>query len=148
MKRITLVLTCIIATLVILVVGFILINLENKIVELQDQIVGLEEYVEGMEGLQSEIDFMLNPRIVTKLGVSDVRTDPYRLYVDGFVCNCGFETAYNCGLKITLFRNRQVVEEEVIYVGTLENGDFVKVSKDIHYDGSRLTNWNITPIFD
>ncbi|MCJ7713703.1 hypothetical protein MUO66_04520 [Candidatus Bathyarchaeota archaeon] len=148
MKRKTLTMAFIIMLLVILVTINILINLQNTVVDLQNQIVGLEEYVEDIEDLQNEINFMLTPKIMTNLGVSDVRTDPHRLYIDGFVCNCGFETAYNCGLKVTLFRNREVVEETIIDLLTVENGKYVKLSKDIHYTGDRLTHWTIIPIFD
>ncbi len=91
---------------------------------------------------------MINPKIVTKLGVSDVRVDPYRLYVDGFVSNAGYETAYHCSLNVKLFRNSVIVKETSIDLFSLENGEFVKVSEDIHYNGDQLTHWTITPLFD
>ena len=91
MKRIAIAIVFIIMFLVILITTTTLISLQDEVVNLQNQIVGLEEYVEDLEDLRSKINFMINPRIVTKLGVSDVRTDPYRLYIDGFVSNCGYE---------------------------------------------------------
>lgn len=145
MKRKALALTCIIATLVILAMVTTLINLENKVAELQNQIVGLEEQTED---LQKKINFLLNPKIVTNLGVSDVRREPYRLYIDGHAGNYGFETAYNCRLNVTLLRGREVVEETLIWLGTIEGGEYVKVNENIHYTGDKLTHWTITPIFD
>ena len=148
MKRVALAIVFIIMLLVILTTTTTLISLQDEVVNLQNQIVGLEEYVEDIEDLQNEINFMLTPKIVTNLGVSDVRTDPPRLYINGFVCNCGFETAYNCGLKVTLFRYREVVEETIFDLFTVENGEYIEVSRDIHYNGDRLTHWTIIPIFD
>ena len=100
---------------------------KQDVVNLQNQLVEMEEYVEELEDLQSKINFMLNPRIVTMLGVSQVRDDPYRLYIDGFVNNSGFETAYNCSLIVTLYRHSVVVEKTSIDLFSLENGEFVKV---------------------
>ena len=148
MKRIAVVIVFIIMLLIILITTTTLISLQDEVAVLQNQIVGLEEYVEVLDDLQSKINFMINPRIVTKLGVSDVRVDPYRLYIDGFVSNCGYETAYHCSLKVTLFRNNVFVKEASIDLFSLENGEFVKVSEDIHYNGDQLTHWTITPLFD
>jgi len=148
MKRIALAIVFVIMLLIILFTTTTLRSLQDEVVNLQNQIVGLEEYVEDLEDLQSKINFMINPKLVTKLGVSDVRTDPYRLYIDGFVSNAGYETAYNCSLKVTLFRNNVVVKETSIDLFSLENGEFVKVSEDIHYTGDKLTHWTVAPVFD
>jgi len=148
MKRIVVSLVFIILLLIILITTTTLISKQAEVVNLQDQIVGLEEYFEALEDLQSKINFMINPRIVTKLGVSEVRVDPYRLYIDGFVSNAGYERAYHCSLKVTLFRNNVIVKEASIDLFSLENGEFVKVSEDIHYNGDMLTRWTISPVFD
>lgn len=148
MKKIVLALLPIILILIILITTYSLINKQNEVVSLENQLVDLKESIEELEDLKNKINFMLNPRIVTNLGSSDVRTDPYRLYIDGYVINCGFETAYNCSLKVTLFRNRLVVKEAVIDLLSIENGDFIRVMKDIHYNGDPLTHWTIDPAFD
>ena len=148
MKIKTVAIVTVILVLVILIPSYSLINLQNKVVNLENQIVDLDEYIEELEELQNKINFMLNPRVVTSLGVSDVRTEPYRLYIDGVVSNCGFETAYNCSLKVTLFRSRVVIKEVFIDLLSIENGEFVRVIEDIHYAGDPLTYWTIIPIFD
>lgn len=145
MKRKALALACIIGTSVIFGISIVHSNLENKVIELQKQISDLEEHIKDF---QNKINFLLNPKIVTNLGVSDVRREPYRLYIDGHAGNYGFETAYNCNLNVTLLRGREVVEEILIWLGTIEGGEYVKVNENIHYTGDKLTHWTITPLFD
>jgi hypothetical protein len=148
MKRRALVLTSILSIFVIIkVVGLVTVfyNLENKLEEQHKQISSLEEQTED---LQKKINFLLNPKIVTNLGVSDVRREPYRLFIDGHAGNYGFETAFNCCLQVTLFRGSKVVEETSIWLGTIEGGEYVKVRENIHYIGDPLTHWTIDPVFD
>jgi hypothetical protein len=145
MKRKTIAFACFFGTLAILAIAVVLINIENKVLNLQNQIVGLEEQAED---IQKKINFLLNPKIVTNLGVTDVRREPYRLYIDGHAGNYGFETAYDCSLEVVLFRGSKVVEETSIWWGTVEGGEYVKVIENIHYFGDKLTHWTITPVFD
>ena len=145
-----------IALISILLIGSITINtyfaahwilnahepIQTRIINLQKQLVTLEEQTAF---LQNNFNLLKNPYIITSLGVSDVREEPYRLYIAGRVGNYGFYPAQNVSLHVTMFRNSQVIKKTRIYIGSIEGGSSVYVTENIRYTGSNLTNWTITP---
>ncbi len=54
-------------------------NIKNQLTNLEEKIIFL----------QNNFNQLKDPKIVTNLGVSDVRTEPYRLYIAGQVGNYG-----------------------------------------------------------
>ena len=148
-----------IALISILLIGSIIINtyfatqwilnadepLQKKVINLQNQLSTLEEQITL---LQNNFNQLKNPNIITSLGVSDVREEPYRLYIAGRVGNYGFNTAYNVSLNVTLFRNNLIVKKTIIDIGSIDGGSSVYLIENIRYTGSNLSNWTITPQYN
>lgn len=119
--------------------------LKKRMINLQNQIQTIEEQIAF---LQKNFNQLKNPNIITSLGVSDVREEPYRLYIAGRVGNYGFYPAHNISLLVTMFRNNQIVKKTRIDIGSIDGGSSVYVTENIRYIGSNLTNWTITPQYD
>ena len=148
-----------IALISILLIGSIIINthfttqwilnaeepLQIKVINLQNQLATLGEEITV---LQNNFNQLKNPNIITSLGVSDVREEPYRLYIAGRVGNYGFNTAYNVSLHVTLFRNNLIVKKTIIDIGSIDGGSSVYLTENIRYTGSNLSNWTITPQYN
>ena len=111
---------------------------EGQIADLQNQI----------SALQNKINRLTASRLITRLGSTDQRPYPTTTYVHiiGSVWNVGTTPAYNCTLHVILYRGHTyVVEDTYIRLGTIKGEAFADVDTKIHYEGSELTSWSITP---
>ena len=110
---------------------------EGQIADLQNQI----------SALQNEVDSLKASKIVTRLGASDQKpwlaTD--YLSVSGSVWNVGTNAAYNCKLRVILYQGQTVAKDTYINLGTINGEAYVDVDEKVYYEGSALTDWNITP---
>ncbi len=143
-----------------------LTTLESQALTLPNKIIGLQtenfELRNEIENLQQRIDEESQPipngtpKIVTRLGTTDVRTTPapghpwsgiIRFYISGEVWNVGTGPARNCRLHVTLYQGNIIANETYIELGTIAAGYYKDVSENIYYDGTALTNWTINPEF-
>ena len=130
-------------------------GVQKQIDEFRRQVADLQSEKASLQGqLETQQSGGSSPRIVTRLGVRDVRDSPYtnhpwsgriRLYVSGEVWNVGQVPAYNCRLHVVLFQGATVANDTYVVLGTIEPGSFVDVSADVYYVGDALTSWNVTP---
>ena len=146
-------------------------NLETQIATLENQIADLSNQANSLQtektnlqsenlAIQNHIDQVRKtgaPKIVTRLGATDVRQSPaaghpwsgvIRLYIGGEVWNVGTGPALNCGLRVTLYQGNIVANETYVKLGTINAGSYTDVKADIYYAGIALTNWTIIPEFD
>lgn len=131
--------------------------LESQLVTVQDQLRSLQDENENLqrenENLKHQLYYEREPFLVTRLGVSDVLYNPQyrgrslvpRLYIQGEVWNVGDKEAYNCSLHVILYQGSVVANETLIELGNIKPWCYVKVDRNIYYEGERLTNWTITP---
>ena len=119
-----------------------------KIAELQNEKANLQDQ------LQTQQNGAGTPRLVTRLGVKDIRASPYvnhpwsgriRFFVSGEVWNVGRVPGYNCTLHVVLYQGTNVANDTKVMLGTIKPGAFVDVSADVYYEGDELTSWNVTP---
>jgi hypothetical protein len=126
-------------------------SLKQQVDDLRSQAANLQS---EKANLQNQLNQTKAPKIITRLGVTDVRSSPaaghpwsgrIRLYVAGEVWNVGTVAALNCSLHITLYQADVVANETCIELGTIAEGSWKVVAVDIYYEGSALTNWTIIP---
>ena len=105
----------------------------------------------GSEGriadLQNEIDSLKASKLVTRLGASDQKPllATNYLQVTGAVWNVGTNTAHNCRLHVIIYQGQTVAKDTYINLGTINGEGYVDVNEKVYYEGSALTDWNITP---
>lgn len=104
--------------------------------------------------LQSQLNQTKAPKLVTRLGATDVRTNvtghpipDFRLYIEGEVWNVGTAVAQKCRLWVTLYQGDVVAKYDYIDLGTIACGSWKDVATNVQYQGVELTNWTITPEF-
>ena len=123
-------------------------DLQNQVADLQTKKASLENQ------LQTQQSSANSPKLVTRLGLKDVRASPYanhpwsgniRFYLSGEVWNVGQIPAYNCRLHVVLYQGATVANDTFVMLGTIKPGTFVDVSANIYYVGEALTSWNVTP---
>jgi hypothetical protein len=138
-----------------------LANLENQTANLQNQRDCLESENSKLQdenaAIQNQIDQIRltgPPKIVTRLGATDVRSTPaeghpwsgvIRFYISGEVWNLGTGSALDCRLHVTLYQGETVANNTYVELGTINAGTYVDVAADIYYSGEALTNWTIIP---
>jgi hypothetical protein len=133
-------------------------DLENEIIKLQNLSNSLQNenaILQNENGkIQSKIDAGGSPKIVTRLGATDVRQSPapghpwsgqIRLYVSGEVWNVGTVPAQDCKLHVTLYHGYIAANETYIELGKINVGSWADVAANINYSGDPLTNWTIIP---
>jgi len=123
-------------------------DFKNQVADLQTKKASLENQ------LQTQQSSANSPKLVTRLGLKDVRASPYanhpwsgniRFYLSGEVWNVGQIPAYNCRLHVVLYQGATVANDTFVMLGTIKPGTFVDVSANIYYVGEALTSWNVTP---
>ena len=128
-------------------------GLQKQAADLRNQINNLQS---EKANLQNQLSQAGAPKIVTRLGVKDVRSTPaeghpwsgrIRLYVAGEVWNVGTNAAQNCRLHVTLYQGDVVANDTYIELGTIADGSWKDVATDIYYEGVALTNWTIMSEF-
>lgn len=130
-------------------------GVQRQIVDFKSQIADLQyEKASLQDQLQTQQSRAGSPRLVTRLGVKDIRASPYvnhpwsgriRFFVSGEVWNVGRVPGYNCTLHIVLYQGTNVANDTKVILGTIKPGSFVDVSADMYYEGTALTSWNVTP---
>jgi regulator of replication initiation timing len=136
-------------------------NLENQTAYLQNQTDSLQSENSKLQdenaAVQNQIDQVRlsgAPRIVTRLGATDVRSTPaeghpwsgvIRFYISGEVWNIGTGSARDCRLHVMLYQGETVANDTYVELGTINAGTYVDVAEDIYYFGETLTNWTIIP---
>jgi regulator of replication initiation timing len=136
-------------------------NLENQTAYLQNQTDSLQSENSKLQdenaAIQNQIDQVRltgAPKIVTRLGATDVRSTPaaghpwsgvIRFYISGEVWNLGTGSARDCRLHVTLYQGDNVANDTYVELGTINAGSYVDVAANIYYSGEALTNWAIIP---
>lgn len=117
--------------------------------ELNDREAEVELLKARVAELQSRLEAFKGGKLVmVNLKGEDTRPllgNPY-LRVYGAVCNVGFETAYNCRLRVYAYQTGGVVAVDTyVILGDVEAGAWKNVDVKIYYSGGALVNWTITP---
>jgi regulator of replication initiation timing len=130
-------------------------NLSNQTDNLQAENAYLQTENADLENQLSHIPVPKTaPKILTRLGTSDVRSSPFeghpwsgviRFYISDEVWNVGTADAHDCRLHVTLYQVDAVANDSYIDLGTVEAGSYVEVSSNIYYSGEPLTSWTIIP---
>jgi TolA-binding protein len=136
-------------------------DIENQTANLQSQIVSIQsensKLHEENAAIQKKIDQIRlkgAPKIVTKLGATDVRSTPaeghpwsgvIRFYISGEVWNIGTGAANECRLHVTLYQGNIVANDTYIEIGAIDAGTYSQVAANIYYNGVALTDWTIIP---
>lgn len=130
-------------------------NLSNQTDNLQAENAYLQTENADLESQLSRIPVpQTAPKILTRLGTSDVRSSPFeghpwsgviRFYISGEVWNVGTADAHECRLHVTLYQVDAVANDSYIDLGTVEAGSYVEVDSNIYYSGNALTSWTIVP---
>jgi len=136
-------------------------NLENQTGNLQNQTDSLQSENAHIQdenaAIQNQIDQIRQtgaPKIVTRLGATDVRSTPaaghpwsgvIRFYISGEVWNMGTGAAKDCKLHVTLYQGDSVANDTYVEIGTINAGTYADVAANIYYTGEALTNWTIIP---
>jgi hypothetical protein len=135
-----------------------ILSLQSEIETLDEQVSNLQDQVETQQNqivnLQNQLA-SLNPastaaRVINVgLGARDENdpSEPY-LYVSGYVCNVGSETAYNVRLHVTAYRGSvEVINSYYHIADSLEKEDSEYVEAEFYYSGPELTqnSWTMTP---
>ena len=104
----------------------------------------------GSEALQNEIDGLKASKLVTRLGATDNRPllGTKNLFVQGSIWNVGTNSAQNCRLHVVMYQGQTVAEDTYINLGTINGESYTEISENVYYEGSALTDWNITPEWD
>ena len=135
-----------------------ILNLESQIVTLQDQVSSLQNQVESQQNeildLQNQLSggtLASTAARVINVGVGardeNSPSEPY-LYVSGYVCNVGSETAYNVKLHVTAYRDSvEVINGYYDIAELLVKEDSKYVEARFYYSGPALTfgSWTMTP---
>jgi cell division protein FtsB len=130
-----------------------ILSLQNEVDDLEEQVTDLQDQVEAQQNqilsLQNQLVSTAARVINVGLGARDDRTNPNDpfLYVSGYVCNIGAETAYNVRLHVTAYRGSERVIDSYYNIGTIAREDSRSVEAKFDYDGSALNadSWKMTP---
>jgi TolA-binding protein len=135
-----------------------LASIESQLENLHNQINSLENDNSNLQNenanIQSQINHGGTPKIVTRIGATDVRQSPatghpwsgqIRLYLSGEVWNVGSGIARNVRLHVTLYQGDAVANETYIELDTINAGSWADAASNIYYVGDALTNWTIIP---
>ena len=143
-------------------------NLETQITSLENQTANLRNQTDSLQSensklqnenaaIQNQIDQIRQtglPKIVTRLGATDVRSTPaaghpwsgvIRFYISGEVWNMGTGAAKDCKLHVTIYQGNTVANDTYVEIGTINAGSYTDVAANIYYTGEALTNWTIIP---
>ena len=97
----------------------------SQVADLQSEKASLQNQLQTQQGKANP------PKLVTRLGVKDVRASPYanhpwsgniRFFVSGEVWNVGQVPAYNCTLHVVLHQGATVANDTYVTLGTIKPG--------------------------
>jgi hypothetical protein len=127
-------------------------TLEGQVSDLQDQVEAQQNQIANLENqLASMTPASTAARVINVgLGARDERFNPDEpyLYVSGYVCNVGSETAYNVRLHVTAYRGSvEVINSYYDIVSSLGREDSEHIEAKFYYSGPELTpnSWTMTP---
>jgi TolA-binding protein len=142
-------------------------DLESQIVNLTAQIDVLQQQINNSQSiivdlqtqnvnLTNQLNQINNPRLITQLGITDVREPEMRpnippndyLLIEGRVEILGNKPAYHCLLKVTAYQGSNIAISTNIQLGsgTMNPGAYVDVSVKLPYQGDyALTHWDVIP---
>jgi hypothetical protein len=133
-------------------------SVQKQADDFRSQLASLQSEKASLQSqLQTQQSRANSPKLVSRLGVKDVRASPYpnhpwsgriRFYVSGEVWNVGQIPAYNCTLHVVLYQGATVANDTHVMLGTIKPGSFVDVSANVYYEGEVLTSWSVTPETD
>jgi len=130
-----------------------ILSLQNEVDDLEEQVTELQDQVEAQQNqilsLQNQLANTASRIINVGLGARDESdiAEPY-LYVSGYVCNIGSETAYNVRLHVTAYRGSvEVINSYYEIADSLGREASKYVEARFYYSGSALTanSWTMTP---
>jgi hypothetical protein len=125
-------------------------TLEEQVSDLQDQVETQQNQILNLQNQLSSINPASTAARVINVGLGardeNSAVEPY-LYVSGYVCNVGAETAYNVKLHVTAYRGSVIVIDNYYEVGTLGKEDSKQIDAKFYYSGPALTanSWTMTP---
>lgn len=132
-------------------------NLQNQTDSLQSENSKLEDENAAKQNLIDQIRLRGAPKIVTRLGATDVRSTPaaghpwsgvIRFFISGEVWNLGTGSARDCRLHVRLYQGDIVANDTYVEIGTINAGTCVDVAANIYYTGEALTDWVIIPEYN
>jgi cell division protein FtsB len=129
-----------------------ILSLQNEVNDLEEHVTDLQDQVEAQQNqilsLQNQLVSTAARVINVGLGARDDRStsQPF-LYVSGYVCNIGSETAYNVRLHVTAYQGSDQVINDYYNIGTIAKEDSRSIEAKFYYSGSALTanSWTMTP---
>jgi Na+-transporting NADH:ubiquinone oxidoreductase subunit NqrC len=130
------------------------LSLQNEVTDLEEQLTDLQDEVEAQQNqilsLQNQLGSTAASVINVGLGARDDRSNPSDpfLYVSGYVCNIGTESAYNVRLHVTAYRGSvEVINSYYEVADSLGRLDSRHVEARFYYSGPELTynSWTMTP---
>lgn len=129
-----------------------ILNLQSEVTDLEEQVTELQDQVEALQNQLSSITpASTSARVINVgLGARDDRSDPNNpfLYVSGYVCNVGSETAYNVRLHVTAYQGSvRVINSYYEIASSLVKDGSKYVEARFYYSGPALTynSWTMTP---
>ena len=130
-----------------------ILSLQNEVDDLEEHVTDLQDQVEAQQNqilsLQNQLGSTAARVINVALGARDDRStsQPF-LYVSGYVCNVGAETAHNVRLHVTAYRGSvEVINSYYDIASSLERDGSAYVEARFYYSGPELTanSWKMTP---
>jgi len=131
-----------------------ILSLQNEVDDLEEHVTDLQDQVEAQQNqilsLQNQLGSTAARVINVALGARDDRSNPNEpfLYVSGYVCNVGAETAHNVRLHVTAYRGSvEVINSYYDIASSLERDGSAYVEARFYYSGPALTanSWKMTP---
>jgi Na+-transporting NADH:ubiquinone oxidoreductase subunit NqrC len=131
-----------------------ILSLQNEVTGLEEQVTELQDQVEAQQNqilsLQNQLANTAARVINVGLGARDDRSNPNDpfLYVSGYVCNIGAETAHNVRLHVTAYQGSvQVINSYYEIADALGREGSKYVEARFYYSGPALTynSWTMTP---
>jgi hypothetical protein len=126
-------------------------TLEGQVSDLQDQVETQQNQIMNLENQLANVNPAATGAKVINvgLGARDERntSEPY-LFVSGYVCNVGSETAYNVRLHVIAYQGSvQVINSYYEITDSLGRYDAEYVEANFYYSGPELTpgSWTMTP---
>ena len=131
-----------------------ILSLQSEVSDLEEQVTDLQDQVEAQQNqilsLQNQLGSTAARVINVALGARDDRSNPNEpfLYVSGYVCNVGAETAHNVRLHVTAYRGSvEVINSYYDIASSLERDGSAYVEARFYYSGPALdvNSWTMTP---
>jgi len=90
------------------------------------------------------------PRLIRAWNVEDKRpvNGTFYLFLHGYACNVGTDTAFNCRLHVSAWQSAVVAIDAYVDLGAIAGESrSTHVNSSFAYVGSNLTFWVVTPLW-